>query len=253
MFTPMPEPDKKSRWTAPVIAAALIAPAAYLLGSAFYQGYMEAAGVEPDDFPISIQDTYVRAYQAVGYFLLSIGKIVAGALERLIHPPVVYWVAAILCLVIGGIYWLLKVFKKESHPLLKKLIDKIGIIASRLHWQNNDLTKATGIVGGILYMLLVIAFVLMIAAALWWLLFVGGYLKGKDVAAEQIKSFIEKGCHEDEKTKWNNCISVLDEKGNEMHEGLLIAMNGKDIAILKKDGSYLFSRQKGFLIRKKLR
>jgi hypothetical protein len=123
---------------------------------------------------------------------------------------------------------------------------------SWLHWKNNDFTKSVGIVGVASYSIILIATSAMAIALFWWLLPLGAYSKGHDVAHERIKLYLEKGCYTDAKTKWDTCFLVLDEKGNVLHEGLLIAVNDKEIAIFKKNGSYVFARKEGFLLRRNL-
>lgn len=245
---------KKTGVAAFVIAAiaGIITPGAYLLGYAYYEGYMNAFGVEIDGFPVSAPNVYVFSYQTVGYFLLSLGVAVVKMLDRLLSPPVVYWASGILCLLIAGIYWLLKSVRKGPYSLLQKLLEKIKSIVSWLHWKNNDFTKSIGIVGVASYTFVLVLTASAAIALFWWLLPLGANAKGKEVASDRIKLFREKGCHANEKSKWDNCFLVFDEKGNQLHEGLLIAMNDNVVAIFKKDGSYVFKRLDGFVLRRKL-
>jgi hypothetical protein len=254
MPTTDPTEKKKTGVAAIIVAAtaAILTPGAYLLGYEFYEGYMNAFGVETDGFPVSAPNVYVFSYQTVGYFLLSIGDVAIKTLNMLLSPPTVYWVSGVLCLCIGGIYWLLKTARKDPHPQLRTLFEKIKGVVSWLHWKNNDFTKSIGIVGVASYTLLILATASMSVALFWWLLPLSAYAKGKEVATERIKLFHDKGCHADEKSKWDNCFSVVDAKGNQLHEGLLIAMNDNVVAIFKKDGSYVFKRQDGFVLRRKL-
>lgn len=235
-----------------VAIAGIITPGAYLLGYAYYEGYMNAFGIETDGFPVSAPNIYVFSYQTVGLFLLSIGVDAAKLLDNLLKPPTVYWVFGILCLLIGGIYWLLKSIRKYPYSQLLRLQNKINSIVSWLHWKNNDFTKSVGIVGVASYTFLVVLTASTAIALFWWLLPLGANAKGKEVANERISLFRKIGCHADEKSKWDNCFQVFDEKGNQLHEGLLIAMNDNVVAIFKKDGSYVFKRQDGFVLRRKL-
>jgi|GEM_PF-5874332 len=86
-----------------VAAAGIIPPSAYLLGYAYYEGYINAFGVAADGFPVTTPNVYVFSYQAVGYFLLGLSDVVAKALIKLLSPPSVIWVISSLCLVVGGI------------------------------------------------------------------------------------------------------------------------------------------------------
>ncbi len=72
------------------------------------------------------------------------------------------------------------------------------------------------------------------------------------MALEKIKVFREKGCFPNEKTKWSNCFFLVDKTGTTLHEGLLIAKNDKELALLKKDGSYIIKLPDDYLLRRRL-
>ena len=65
---------KKSLPYAAVVVAALT-PYIYLLGLAYYQGYMSAFGVSADAFPKSTADIYVEAYSAIGLMMIDLIKL----------------------------------------------------------------------------------------------------------------------------------------------------------------------------------
>ncbi|MBV5295092.1 MAG: hypothetical protein JZU58_22370 [Curvibacter lanceolatus] len=250
-----PKSTEKKKGFMPFFVAAIagiLAPGAYLLGYSYYEGYMNAFGVETDGFPVSAPNVYVLSYQTVGYFLLSIGEVVVKALDGLLVAPIIYWAFGALGLSVGGIFWLLKAIRKEPHPLVQRFFEQVKRIISWLHWENNDFTKSIGIVGVASYSLVLLASVLISIALFWWLLPLSAYAKGKEVAANRIELFREKGCHPDPKSKWDNCFFIVDETGRQVHEGLLIAMNDSFVAILKKDGSYLLKRKDGYLLRRQL-
>lgn len=247
-------PPKRSLVTPSFIGAliAILTPGAYLLGLSFYDGYMRAFGVESDGFPISTPNVYVFSYHTIGYFLLSLGETAGKALNHLVEPPTVYWMGSIIFICITLIYWLLKVVKVGLHPKAKNILDRIKQVTAWLHWKNNDFTKSVGIVGVASYGVIVIAGSAMSIALFWWLLPMSAYSKGNELALNRIKQFREKGCQADPKSQWDTCFFVLDGKGQLIHEGLLIAVNEKEIAIFKKDGSYVFARQDDFVLRRKL-
>jgi len=230
---------------------AIITPAAYLLGLRYYQGYMSAFGVESNGFPISAPDIYVFSYQAIGHLLLTIGELASNFLTTLFNPPVIYLAIGAAVVLISFIYWLLKSTRHGFHPRIQWILCKVKVVVSWLHWKNNDFTKSIGIVGLASYGVIAFATAAMAIAILWWLLPMSAYSKGHDTAQERIKLYLENGCHADKNSKWNNCFSVVDDKGNVIHEGLLIAVNDKEIAIFKKDGSYVFTRKDDSLLRRK--
>ena len=138
------------------------------------------------------------------------------------------------------------------HARIQQVLSKVKAVASWLHWKNNDFTKSVGIVGVASYSVVLLGTSAAAIALFWWLLPLGAHSKGQTVAQERIGKFLEKGCHAEPKTKWNTCFVVLDDKGVVIHEGLLIAMNDKEMAFFKKDGSYVFPRKEGTVLRRKL-
>ena len=91
----------------------------------------------------------------------------------------------------------------------------------------------------------------------WWSPSRVAYLAGQNIAEEKIGKFTKNGCFSDPKIKINSvaidtCSVIQDKNGKILHEGLLVAINDKDIALFKKDGSYIFPRQKDWVIQRKL-
>jgi hypothetical protein len=213
---------------------------------------MNAFGLDADGFPLAAPDVYVYSYKMVGYFFLSIVNATLDGLNWIISPPILYWAVAILLLLVGVIYWRLKAAKQAYRPHEQKLFSYFKKIISMLHWKNNDLSKSVGIVFFTSYAFFLLTFGVMSVALLWWLCSLIAQSKGHEIASARIKTFLEKGCYVDEKSKWNSCFVVVDENGTVIHEGLLIAMSDKEIAFFKKDGCYVFSRQDNLLLRRKL-
>lgn len=230
----------------------IITPSAYLLGLSYYQGYISAFGVESDGFPISAPDIYVFSYQTVGYFLLALGELSVNAINKIFSTTFIYWVGAILIVIVGLIYLLLRLARSDPHPRIQRALSKVKSVVSRFHWKNNDFTKSVGIVGVASYSIVLLITSVAAIALFWWLLPLSAYSKGHSVAQEQIKIFMEKGCHEDAKTKWDTCFVVLDNKGAVIAEGLLIAINDKEMAFFKKDGSYVFPHKDDEVLMRKL-
>lgn len=231
---------------------AILTPGAYLLGLSYYQGYLSAFGVESDGFPISAPDIYVFSYQTVGYFLLALGELSVKAINNIFTPPFFYWAIAILIILVGAIYLLFRLARNGPHPRIQRALSKVKAIVARFHWKNNDFTKSVGIVGVASYSLVLLVASVAAVALFWWLLPLSAYSKGHSVAQERIKLFMEQGCHEEAKTKWDTCFVMLDDKGAVVHEGLLIAINDKEMAFFKKDGSYVLPRKEDSVLKRKL-
>lgn len=246
--------DKKNRLTLGALAAllALITPGAYLIGLSYYQGYMDAFGIESGGFPLAAPDIYVFSYQTVGYLLLALGSEAGAFLNSLFSPPSVYLVLGSLVLSIGTVYWVIKLVKRGPLPHLSQGFDRVKRLISWLHWKNNDFTKSVGIVGLLTYSALVAISSIGAVAIFWWLLPIGAYYKGQSIAEQRIHTYRERGCQPDTKTKWDSCFVIQDDKGAIVHEGLLIAINDKEVAIFKQNGGYVFKRQDSQILRRTL-
>lgn len=245
---------KKSRGALGAIATllALATPGAYLIGLSYYQGYMNAFGIDTDGFPLAAPDIYVFSYQTVGYLLLALGNAAGEFLNSLFSPPKLYWVLGSLGMSVGTVYWVIKMVRRGPRPRLSLAFNSAKRLISWLHWKNNDFTKSIGIVGLISYSALAAISSIAVVAVSWWLLPLGAYYKGQSIAEERIHAYREKGCQPDAKTKWDSCFLVLDNKGEVIHEGLLIAMNDKELAIFKQNGGYVFKRLDGQTLRRTL-
>lgn len=85
----------------------------------------------------------------------------------------------------------------------------------------------------------------------WWILPIAAYAKGYTIPLERIKTFMAKGCEADPKTKWIACFEVVDKKGTVVHEGLLIAVNDREIAFFQKGWKLCFPTQRQHAIEEK--
>jgi len=235
----------------PLILGAILAlfpAAAYLIGISFYQGNLSAFGVSDSQFPISTQYVYLQAYYAIGDLLLTlVTKLVSFVRES---QPCYLFSAFLIIIAVN--YFLLWTSQKRIFFRCFEYLSKINLTFPWTHWINNNLTKSLGIIVAAIYIIAVFIYLFLLIAIVWWLFCLPFYSAGKDKASARIKTFQEKGCQADPKTKWDTCYVVVDDKGNTLHEGLLLKMNDNEIAMFKKDGTYTFARQKDWLIRRKL-
>ncbi len=67
-----------------------------------------------------------------------------------------------------------------------------------------------------------------------------------------MKEYRDHGCKVNQKASLNRCTLVKDKDGKVLYEGLLVAINDKEIAIFDKDGSHIFAKQEGFVLQRKL-
>ena len=218
---------------APAIIA-LIPVVAYLLGISFYRGYLSTFGVDSDIFPISTQHVYLKAYHAVTFILLNLVANLVSIVELIkqINCHVVIILMFPICIMTGSL-WYLK--RKDKNPEFKSI----------------------ALIFIVLFSYPFLLYGLLFISISWWSPSFAAYSAGQQIAEEQIDNFTKNDCSPDQRlgtdsVKIDTCSIIQDKNGKILHEGLLIAINDKDIAMFKKDGSYIFTRQKDWLIRRKL-
>ena len=151
-----------------------------------------------------------------------------------------------------GISWF---YKRRGRFSSIKFIEKC--IAFLANWRNNELAKSTGVIWIVFSFLSLLFYCLLFMFIFCWSPSRVAYSAAQKIAQEKITKFTNNGCSPDQKTgtelvKIDTCSVIQDKDGNVLHEGLLVAINDKDIAMFKKDGSYIFTRQNDWLIRRKL-
>ncbi|CAK8723571.1 hypothetical protein GMJAKD_12925 [Candidatus Electrothrix aarhusensis] len=224
------------------VVSAIILPIAYLLGSSYHQGYLSVYGIETTVFPLSTQDVYIYSYNAVSLFLLKIWKYILTILKF----PEKLWLISAVFVLISSVYITLQ------YPLIRRGILKIKNPLASSSWEENNFTKSIWITFISFESAFFIIIILLITPSLWFAPQLIGYSEGKEFALSIRKLFKNNGCSTDKKTGLDICSVIQDKDGKILHEGLLIAINDKDIAMFKKDGSYIFTRQNDWLIRRKL-
>lgn len=220
-----------------------LAPAAYLFGLSYHQGRLEAFGIEPDSFPLAAPDIYVLSYQTAGKFLLAIGVAAISLVKELLSPPLSYWILPGIigcagCLSVG-----VKLGKLPVSSLSPQWTITIKRWLLWLHWKTNVFTAFFLVVSIVAYGAFSVIYLVGAISFFWWAPSFGPYYKGREEAKERISVYLASGCQADSKTRWDSCITIQDEKGKVIHEGLLIAINDKEVALFKKEGSYIFKRQ----------
>ncbi|HJV06816.1 MAG TPA: hypothetical protein VJ642_05860 [Chromobacteriaceae bacterium] len=246
-------PEKKSNFKKYLIAAtvALSTPAAYLTGLSYYQGVLSAYGISSDAFPLATTDIYVQSYFAIGYIILAAGQFSSKILNWCFSTPGLYWISGATLLLITLTYAILKLNHK-SRAILSRQNSKIEKILDYLNPKDNKFTKACALIFISSYAIYVIPTAILICAVSWWTLPVTAYQRGYDMEIEKVSTFRKLGCTKDNKTIWDKCFTVQDENGKIIHEGILVALSTKEIAIFEKSGSYIFTRKDSYTIKRKI-
>lgn len=232
------------------ILLGILVPGAYLIGVCYYDGTLRAYGLDYESFPISGPDVYVIAYTAFGHFLLGIGLLIASLFETIFRPPGVYWALGIFLLLLFLVYQIL-IYSKNKKPLRKrKLYNILARVTSYLHWKNNSFTKALAIVVVPSYGAITALYLVVIICLFWWLIPLAAGKKAQQLENEKIADFQAHGCYVKEKQPWNNCFSLLDEKGQELVSGLLVAITQDRIAFFVKDGPVVLDIPKVYRLKR---
>jgi hypothetical protein len=226
-----------------LITLGLITAYAYLIGLYFYQAYMSSYGVSIDNFPLSIADTYAHAY-------IAVGGAFNDAILWLIAIVKSIWLYLIPIIFVLYVYALVKLVKSKDRPLVQKLQSIIDSIINCLHYKNSDLSKSIYIVGLPTYYLAKAIYIFCGIFVFWWGILIIAKDQGEKISQSRIAEFKTQGCFFDKSTHWSNCVLVLGAAGEVLHQGLLVAQNNDQIAIFKKDGSYLIKLKDDQIVRK---
>lgn len=229
---------------------AIITPIAYLLGSSFHQGYSRAFGLEPNSFPVSIQDTYINSYLVLGKIFLDAGNYVA----ELVNLTNILRLFLIIFLLSLFFYLLFLAKRKSSDRNIGPCpcLNKIQNLLIYFNYKNNDFTKSILITLISFEIILSVIIIILIVPLSWLAVPIVGDSTGRKLAVSRLNEFKINGCHKDKKDNINTCFIIQDENGTPLHEGLLLAIDEKNIAIFKKEGLFLLPRKENYILKRKV-
>lgn len=252
----MTENHKKTKTSLSTITLVIIGiftPAAYLIGALFYQGLMFGYGIDPSNFPLDINNTYVYFYIAALHIIITVASEIVKLIKEITTTPHIYYILLFLLLIGLIIFSIIKASKnieKIKNLNAAKLFTKL---INYFHWKNNDATVTFGFVSFISGTLLVSSYAIFVIAILWWGIPYASYANGKKIAKENIIDYREKGCYYPDNGSWNSCTSVVNENNEIIHEGISIAEGNNKIAILDKTGTHIFNLQNNYTINRQLK
>jgi len=218
------------------VLTAIIAPSAFLIGTYYYEGYVEAFGVRVEDLPVSTSVLYVHAYKLVGIFLLKVVEALVSFVD---------WKQPLLMLsyVIGGgvlLYLLLQLIRwlanLPHHHLLNRFV-------RWLHPSKNDVTLVSIMTVAISYAAALLFTAVGAMALFWWQIPLSASKQGRDDAQEKISDFNALGCHRQTIDGWGNCAKITDAKGKVLYEGVLVGSTDKNIVLYTAQGAKVMPRK----------
>ncbi|WP_124644469.1 hypothetical protein [Aquitalea sp. FJL05] len=215
----------------------ILAPIAYLIGTFYYYGYLNAFGVDSSHFPISTQETYINAYNALTIGLLkSIEAIITTLNENIIISIAIPFFMVVFFYIL---------FHKKTVQTIRILIKK---------WNNftssddpNRLALAAWASFLLTYISISIFYLLACVAITCWLAASISFNLGKAAAEKSISPYSKSGCHYENKKTWNSCIAIIE--GNKViYEGILVTANKEKIAIFDASGTKVIPNSARYVI-----
>ncbi len=216
----------------------------YLIGNGYHASYLSAFGVTSGVFQLSLQETYINAYQSITWNIINFRDLIGSlALSDLIE-------SALYLLMFIAIMTAVTVLNSKH---ISRIAETIRLPLPLRRYVNSD-QKMTPLLGFVVMVLslfiltLAIPFLLFI---LWVLLYLISYSQGKAIAEKEIAEYQEhNGCYFKEGKRWSNCMQLIaaDSK-TVLQEGILIAQAEKRVAFYNGKQSVIFEIPEGASIR----
>lgn len=221
----------------------------YIVGLAYYNGYLNAYGVSPNSFTFTTQELYVFAYFYFTLVWVDIISFFADLFSIIFSATGFYWVIGILSSVLSICHFFKKINWKPEISHIANWIDKLKIFLCLASATNRQVALNTGIATISFYM---IFYVLILIMALWVFMPHYAYKKGELIANEAIEAYLSEGCSVKDNERWGKCKALKDKSGQIIYSGLLIGEADGVVAFLTKDGSFVTKMPDGAVIENKL-
>lgn len=219
------------------ITILILAPIAYLIGTYYYYGYLNTFGVDSSHFPISTQETYIYAYQALTIGLIKSTNAISSALnENLIF---------IIITAILSIPFFYLAIHQKTIKIIKFIIEKWNSLLSLEKTDKLALATAISfltlnIIFSLLYLYFCITLIVLLAGSIPFNL-------GKIAAEKSISLYLKSGCHYEKNSTWSNCTVIM--KDNKIiYEGISIIENKEKIAIFNASGTKIIPNSANYVI-----
>ncbi|WP_316674784.1 hypothetical protein [uncultured Tolumonas sp.] len=225
------------------------APIGYILGLFYYQGKLNAFGIDSDNFPLSIQDAYVNAFYFFYYetakSLLAVMKIIMYVTEHIY----IFAISIAAALVIMSI---IIAFKNEIRRNFTKTSYSIKNIHPCLPLRMlGHLFSAFKLLCSIISPIYLVFYVAFMFLFLIFIIPYWAYNTGKINAFESLARYNKVGCLAKAQQLFSDCITykTIDQKkeisGILIHRGsdTIAIYNGIDSTIYKITDSYLIKKE----------
>ncbi|WP_062260824.1 hypothetical protein [Endozoicomonas arenosclerae] len=201
----------------------------YLIGYYYQLGYLSEYGLSNSFFPQTVQDYLLGSFVAITAFIMHVFETVNEKKYLMAIP------AAIVFVVTLGLVAFVK-FEKEVKNTVSKVKEKktIQYLISVFQWVAFP-SIAAALTASIYYIgLVVLLFIVFIPYS--------AMLYGNKVATDEKSGFLH--CKLKELPEDKGCTFLIDEKGNTLFGGLVVAQSTTHIAMWNKEGSEVFPKGK---------
>ena len=219
---------------------AIVTPLGYLIGDNFFKGTLKGFGANTGVFNQSIQETYISAFWAVAYGLVAITESTIKILNMLFSAENI-WPTLIVFLSATTIVYIILCRKSWLTYQHKRAICSILIQVRKLHWKNNNVTKALGITTGTTYIAMLIPSLIVIISTVFILLPLAAHSKGQSLSSDRIDEYFKHGCAATAESKWSKCMELKSADGKILVKGLLVAQSSNQVALYNKSGTVITS------------
>ena len=219
------------------ILVTLILPYIYLLGLAYYQGYMNEFGISSDMFPLTAADTYVNAFVLISIIIFKC----LNTISALLISNWKFIIGFVLLLGCVAIYF----FRRKIKAGNANVCDSKNMPVKPV--DSDSTTISINLIDRFFQTIWIVGAFVFILCLLW----IGvniAQVVGKSVALDAVSKYKKDACESDPKAKWNACVKLVNGAGLTMQEGLFVAKNSDEIALFKKEGSFVYRLNDGVII-----
>ena len=237
-----------------LISVALFPLIGYVIGYSYHEAYLMVFGVSVEAFPLSIQNVYMKAYEAFVWAThnatMNLEKKLSSELESTL------WALLMISTYVG-------IGLLATNDSLKRYVDNHLENRSNNN-QNSDAPKwfqkvsirvLLGCIVSVLISVILMSFILVLPAILFYiaaLIYILGQSQGDVQGNNAINDYKENnGCFYQEGERWSNCMQLIASDGKTiLQEGILIVQVGKRIAFYNGEHSVILDIPEGASIKK---
>ncbi len=218
---------------------ALFSPAAYIIGVAYHQGRLEGYGIDPSSFDFDVYSAYMSFYSISSY----LASYIIISLMQLMNFTSLGISIGFYVIVSLLFFCLIKLIKSDKEKF--KTIRSIKFLIS---FKENDIFKSLSLAGSFSYIILLLIYIVLSFSVAWCFTPYYAYNKGKELAYENIDSYIKNGCKPKKDYKWSDCVSVYNTNDKIILSGLFITRDNNQIAIFNGEKTIVSKLPDGYKI-----